>query len=78
MKRLITKREEQIYRLSCFGHFSPSKVAKLAGITEGRVYQLLASVRKKAPQLFEKSSFIPRGKITRYDPSMDESVKEKF
>jgi len=80
MKCRITEQEEQAYRLvSCdFKDLSVERAAKKMGITVRRIQQLLRSVRQKAPQLFAELSFIPRGKMARYDPSMDEFVKEKF
>lgn len=80
MKRRVTEQEEHAYRLtSCnFRGLPIEAVAKKMGITVRRVQQLLRSVKQKAPQLFERPPFIPRGKVMAYNPSMDESVTRKF
>lgn len=53
-KRLLTLREEQAYRLvhQDFEGLSKAVAAKKMNIGIGQVRRLLASVRKKAPQLF--------------------------
>lgn len=54
VKRIITSREEEAYRL-CHHEFDGMSTADAAihlGVTRSRVQQLLASVRRKAPHLF--------------------------
>ena len=53
MKRTITKREEQAYRLahSDFEGLSIDKTAKQMGITRKAVLRLLKNIERKAPQL---------------------------
>lgn len=51
---MITKREEQAYRL-CHHEFeglTTKEVAERMGLTSRRIEQLLQSMKKKAPQLF--------------------------
>jgi hypothetical protein len=80
MRRVITKREEQAYRLCHpdFGHCPLPKVAAIMGVSEREIQRLLASVKRKAPQLFEEPPRVPRGKVLPYSPNMDERVVRKF
>jgi predicted DNA-binding protein (UPF0251 family) len=77
-KRYITKRQEQAYRLVHIGEWSIPDTAKLMGISPRAVQRLLACVKKTAPQLFIEENFLPRGRIERYDPSMDNRIKQVF
>lgn len=54
MKRHITKRQEQAFRLvhPSFGGLSHKQAAAKMGITVDAVYKLLQQIRKTAPQLF--------------------------
>lgn len=54
MQRLITKQEEQCYRLRHhdFGGLTTKETAEKMGISENTVRRLLKSVEVKAPQLF--------------------------
>jgi len=54
MSRLITKREEQAYRLCHhdFEHKTVSEAAKVMGTSEGTVRRLLRNVKRVCPQLF--------------------------
>lgn len=78
--RLLTKQEEQAFRLTHkdFLGLPTWDAASEMGISERRVQQLLASVKKKAPQLFAVSGSVPRGRMLHYDPSMDSKIREKF
>lgn len=79
-KRLLSENEEIIYRLISpdFEGLNLSAAATRMGICIRRAQQLLASAKLHAPQLFEKSPRIPRGRIKSYDPGMDSEIKEKF
>lgn len=79
-KRIITTTEETAYRLfhSDFHGLNTQEIAKVMGVSRRRVQQLLASVERKAPQLFGSEKIYPRGKVSRYDPGMDPQVKQKF
>lgn len=54
MNRKVTKDEELAYRLCHheFGGHSVPVTAAIMGIKPSKVYRLLASLKKKAPQLF--------------------------
>lgn len=58
-KRLITKKQEEVYRLCHhdFGGLTPEEAAERLGIHPRKVYELLARMKKIAPQLFP---IIPR------------------
>jgi DNA-directed RNA polymerase specialized sigma24 family protein len=124
-KRLLTIKQEQIIKLCHHDHqgLSSKEAAKVLGITESSVNQLLARAKQAAPQLFpiltklqaqvyhlltveglspqeiaeqlgtsrdsvyktlqacKKKGFVfPNGRnyVTRYEPWMDDEVKEKF
>ena len=78
--RLLTQAEEWAFRLTHkdFLGLPIPEAAHEMGISKRRVQQLLASVKKKAPQLFAVSGSVPRGRMLHYDPSMDSEIKEKF
>ena len=54
MKRVMSQREEQVYRLRhhAFSGLSPSEAAKRLGMTVTSIGRILKGLKKKAPQLF--------------------------
>lgn len=79
--RIITKQEELAFRLTHkdFSGFTTKGAAKVMGLSVRRVNQLVASARKKCPQLFEEvSDNRELVKIVRYEGWMSDQVKEKF
>lgn len=54
MKRLMTKKQEQVFRLRHHDHggFTTKETAERLEISEGSVQRTLRSLKKKCPQLF--------------------------
>ena len=85
--RLITMRQEQIYRLCSpdFYNLSYKNAAKLLGICAATVCRELKRIKKKCPALFplyyrpqNKPMYVSLQWCLYYMPWMDDKIREKF
>lgn len=76
--RLITTKEEYIYRLCSpdFFGLSYSAAAKLMHMSKDGIYEAMKRIKQKCPILFPL--ILPIGKTLRYSPWMDIEIKQKF
>jgi len=84
IKRLITIREEQAYRLCSpdFYELTYKNAALLMHCHLNTIYRLLKRLKQKAPQLFYDGFIRPRTprsiNFVYYHPSMDGDIVMKF
>lgn len=70
---ILTKLEAQCYHYYVIEGWDIEEIAEHFGLTPNSVYKTLKRTRDKGMCFSE-----PKGRILRYDPSMDTNVKQKF
>jgi len=70
---ILTKLEVQCYHFYCAEGWSVDEIAEHFGLTPNSVYKTLKRTKDKGMCFNE-----PKGRVLRYDPSMDAEIKQQF